>query len=364
MSNLRWDSVVKGLHIKTLPSGKQTYALYYRTKTGTQRRPKIGDVGQITLIDARRIAREMLIKVAAGEDPQEKIIAARQAGTVQEMFNHTWATYWNQDRFRNSGWAKEVGYNYFNHVCPRFGAKKLTEITAPEIREWHRSFRDIKPNAGNRSLDVLSRLFSYAEEEGFMPIGSNPCAVVKKHTEGKRQRVATREEIRKVCQILDREERRHPREVAFIYTLMLTGARPRSIERAKKSEIVFHNTHAVLTFDGKSTSKTGMKESIVLPFFVSDKIRKLPEKNSPNIFGIRMPRAFWNKVKTEAGCPDFWIRDWRRTFASYGLSRGISSGAIGELLNHWSAQTTKLYTRLNHDVRIENVEMIAREVLK
>jgi integrase len=362
MNKLKWDSLVTGLHTKTLPSGKQTYNFYYRTKAGVQRRPKLGDCDQMSLADARALARELRLKVLNGTDPKLEQDVARQELTIEQMFERTWAAHWDQPRFHESRWAKEVAYNYKNHIRRRFGALKMSSVTTPLIREWHRSFRESSPNAGNRSLDVLSRLYSFAEEEGLRPYGSNPCSAVTGHTEKKRERVASREEIVTVCSILDRERDAFPREVAFIYTLMFTGARPRSLERAKKDEIKFFDTHAVLTFNGKGTADSGQKEHVVIPRHVADLISRLPKSFSPNIFGIRMPTAFWNRIKREAGCPDLWIRDWRRTFASIALSSGTSAGVVGELLNHKSAQTTKLYAKLLTDSRVEAVQNVAEQI--
>lgn len=359
MNKLKWDSLVTGLHTKTLPTGKQTYNFYYRTKAGVQRRPKLGDCDQMSLAEARSIARDLRLKVLQGSDPKLDQDASRQELTIEQMFARTWAAHWDQPRFHESRWAKEVAYNYKNHIRRRFGSLKMSELTTPSIREWQRTFRESSPNAGNRSLEVLSRLYSFAEEEGLRPYGTNPCTPVAAHTEKKRERVATREEIVTIGRILERERDTFPREVAFVETLMFTGARPRSLERAKKSEIKFFEGYAVLTFAGKGTAASGVQEHVVIPADVATRIKALPKSFSPNVFGIRMPTAFWNRIKREAGCPDLWIRDWRRTFASIALSSGTSSGVVGELLNHKSAQTTKLYAKLLSDERVEAVQSVA-----
>src|SRR5262245_11759396 len=62
------DEKVRGLHLRVFPARKSFY-LKFRTKFGKERHPKIGDLGILTLTQAREIARNMLVEVAAGEDP-------------------------------------------------------------------------------------------------------------------------------------------------------------------------------------------------------------------------------------------------------------------------------------------------------
>lgn len=370
-----WDTKVNGLHMRHLPSGRKVFFLYYRTRAKVQRRPKLGDYPQLQLPDARRIAKDLLTQVARGEDPKEKWDASREELTVSELFTKVWLEHWNTERYQDSGWARQVEYNYRNHIAPAFAVRKLSDITPPDIRNWHKKFLTEAPYAGNRSLEILSRMFSFAEEQGFRPLGSNPCSVVASHTEKKRDRYATRQEIVTLGTILERERNLNPREAVFIFTLMFSGARPRSIERALKSDLSrIEDSEGVvwgkLTFSGKTTDRTGEDESVLIPPHVLKLIDDLPplphspNRNPDRLFGIRMPTAFWNRVKEEAGCDDLWVRDWRRTFASIALSEGVSSGVVGEILNHKSAQTTKVYAKLMNEARVEAVQTVSERYKK
>lgn len=286
--------------------------------------------------------------------------------TTDQLFHMVWTEHWNTPRFIRSRWASEAARNYENHIAPHFATKRVGSLTAKEIRAWHKGMAD-RPFAANRSLEILSKMFTFAEEAELKPQGTNPCSLVKAHPERTRKRFATNEEIQKIDSILRRYEASHPREVAFIYLLMYSGARPISIERATWQELkmVDHGNYVfgVLTFNGKSTAATGEDEQVIIPPQGMRLLAALP-KNSVTITDIKMPRNFWNKVRKEAGCEDLWVRDWRRTFATIGLSNGQSSGVIGELLNHHSAQTTKLYTQLIQTKKIATTELIANEITK
>lgn len=66
--DVRWDSDVTGLGVRLYPTGKKSFVLSYRLKTGS--RPKrltvLGPVGVITIDQARSLARLKLAEVIQG----------------------------------------------------------------------------------------------------------------------------------------------------------------------------------------------------------------------------------------------------------------------------------------------------------
>ena len=284
--------------------------------------------------------------------------------TINDLFIQTLKNHWNSDRFNLSGWAKEAERIYKSSISSRFGSKQINKVSAKDIRNWHKELADT-PVAANRALNVLSKMYSYAEEQDLKPQGTNPCKLVKPHKEKKRKRYATPEELKRISAILNEEKERNLKAVAFIYLLMFSGARPRSIERATWGDLTFLDhegkTFGLLTFEGKSTASTGEAEQVIIPPQGVELLLKL-DKKSPTICGIKMPKDFWNRVRKKAGCPDLWARDLRRTFATIGLSSGESSGVIGELLNHKSANTTKIYTQLIQTKKLEATNSIADSI--
>lgn len=88
----------------------------------------------------------------------------------------------------------------------------------------------------------------------------------------------------------------------------------------------------------------------------------LPRVEGMTITGMKMPRTLWRRVREEAGCPDLWVRDWRRTFATLGYSDGVDMWTVGELLNHRSTETTKIYAKMMDTRRLEAVTRIADKI--
>ena len=63
------DAKVTGLQLRVSSTGRKTFYLYFRTKSGKQKRPKLGDYGILTVEQARDTARAMLGEISKGIDP-------------------------------------------------------------------------------------------------------------------------------------------------------------------------------------------------------------------------------------------------------------------------------------------------------
>ncbi len=347
-----WDQHVKGLHSITR-NGKSSWYVYYRLRDGKQRRSKIGSTTVISLKQAREIAKEILAKVALGQDPfgdRKK----KSVTTVHDVFTKLFLDHYSQERFARSGHRKDVLYLYEKHIEPTFGKKPIEKVTAPQILEWHRGFRKT-PILGNRAKAVLSKICNFAESIGHLPPGSNPAGSVPGFRENVRKRYATEKEIEKIVEVLSFYALMKPRQAAFLKILLLTGSRINALERAKWVDLTSVGGGAILRVQGK----TGIDE-IVISKKALAVIEGLPRIDE-YVFG-KFPRALWKKVKQQVGAKGLWARDLRRTFGTVGLSNGISRGAISELLNHRSEQTTKIYSLLVPKAKMLAANAISEEI--
>ena len=92
------------------------------------------------------------------------------------------------------------------------------------------------PYQANRTLGVLSKMFSLAELWELRPDGSNPCRHVKRFKEEKRERFLSDEEYRRLGSALreiEQELSEPPAAIAAIRLLMLTGCRLSEIQKLR-----------------------------------------------------------------------------------------------------------------------------------
>lgn len=320
------DKTVPGLHTR----GRRFF-LFYRTKTGQQRRPKLGEYPVMTVTQAREVAKAMLLEVAMGNDPMAARLEQRLAPTLGDALDRFAAEHLAR---RKSG--AEVKRMLDADIPDSLRRRKVADIVFDDIHRLHQS-KAGSPYAANRLVANLSVLFSKCELWGYRPRNSSPCEGLERFPEKKRRRYMSADEARAVAAALDSRAKSDPASVAFIYLLILTGARRGEIAAARWEWI---RGNAIELPD----SKTGEKQ-VFLPPAAMDVLASLPRTRG-TVTGIKSPRKLWEAVRTEAGCPDLRLHDLRHSFAAAALDAGYNLSQIGELLGHASAQTTKRYAHL------------------
>ena len=87
---IAWDDRLTGFGIRVQPTGTKAFVVNYRSGNGGRRAPNkrvvIGRYGAMTPDRARRVAQELLGRVAAGDDPAVDRSAARGMPLLRETF--------------------------------------------------------------------------------------------------------------------------------------------------------------------------------------------------------------------------------------------------------------------------------------
>jgi integrase len=358
---LLWDSELKGFCCKVTPRGKRGYFLFYRTREGQQRKPKLGDHGAITCEQARDLALKMLAAVNTGQDPSHDKQEARRSQTVAEFFEQYLNDYALRQK-KPSSVLKDRRLMRCN-ILPILGAKKLHAVTRQDIARLHQSLA-ATPYEANRSLALLSKMFSLAEQWGARPDYSNPCRHVAKFKEHKRERFLSMDELNRLSDVLIKAEQQKtelPSVVATVRLLLLTGCRLMEILSLEWRFIDYSNATLNLP-DSKSGKKTvylaapalavlaGMPRLDNNPYVITG------AKQGAHLVNMEKP---WGRIRKQAGLEDVRLHDLRHTFASVGAGAGLSLPMIGKLLGHTQAQTTARYAHLAADPIKQAASMVA-----
>lgn len=345
---IAFDSEVNGFGVRILPSGRRSYLVQYRSG-GRTRRIAIGQHGAVTVEDARKRAKELLGSVAAGQNPAEVIAQHRGAPTVASV----------GERFLREhvairckpSTAKEYQRALDLFINPTMGNHKVVDVVRADISKLHHSKRHI-PYQANRTLGVLSKMFTLCEVWGLRPDGSNPCRHVSKYREVKRERFLSPSELRCLGQTLSQTED-NERESVFVVAafrlLIVTGCRLGEIQHLKWSYV----TPRYLQLPD---SKTGARR-IPLPPAARGILESLPRNDdNPFVIAGHIPRQAitdlqrpWRRIRSAAGLEDVRIHDLRHTYASNAVANGMPIQMVGKLLGHTQIQTTMRYAHLADD---------------
>lgn len=356
------DHQVPGLQLRAFPQSKAFY-LYFRTKAGVQRKPKLGEYGQLTLASAREVARTMLAEVALGKDPTLEREQARAEPTLDELF-----AIFDEKHLSRPGFKSTEKYkaNYKSYLQPKFGTKKLSHIGHGALEDAIHAIGDARPKgdghpmAANRILSLASKMFNFARVKVKWK-GENPAHGIEPYPEVKRRRYMKGDEAHKLAEIFAREAERNPAPVAFLYLLILTGARRGEIANARWEWI---KGNVLELPDHKSVGTTNAPKSVYLPPPALEVLDKLPRTPGATITGLKNPSWFWYRVRAEAGCPDLRIHDLRHSFASAAISAGLSLAQIGELLGHTNQNTTKRYAHLIEEAALAATTATADKIME
>lgn len=124
------DTVVPGFLCKITPAGCRVFMLQYRTNAGERRKPALGLYGELTVEQARALAREWIAEVLRrGGDPSAAKAAARSAPTVQELCGKFMEDYSKQ---RNKP-STQNGYRGVidRNIIPLLGRMRVQDVKRP-----------------------------------------------------------------------------------------------------------------------------------------------------------------------------------------------------------------------------------------
>jgi integrase len=338
------DAVVPGLQLRAFPTGKSFY-FYYRTRGGTQRKPKVGDWPTLTIDQARIIAKDWLSEAHQGGDPSRFRQDTIKSPTMEDL--RDWYVEHHAPKLKKG--EPNIGI-YKNHIAPFFKKMKVLDVLKTDIEDFmdHMRKKGV-PQSGNAALMILSRSFKLAIARKWRT--DNPATGVKKNAEIHRERYLTEDESERLGRAFERMSNIAPHSVAALRVIAMVGCRKSEIITAKREWL-----------DGNvlrlPDSKTGKRE-IILPDQAVAIIKNIDARNGW-LMGIKAtPWGIWRKIVKMAELKDFRIHDLRHSFASEGLAAGYSLDQIGELLGHKVAQTTKRYAHLQTALRKEAANSIA-----
>lgn len=368
------DHEVTGLQLRCTAT-KSAWYLYYRTRAGTERRPRLGDFPAMSLSAARAAAQRIKEEVAAGRDPSAGWQASREAPTMADLCER-YMTEWAAARKAPKSAAEDAKAIRL-HVLPGLGRMRVADVTLSDVEKFLTDVRKRRyvsaahkarygageaPAASNRVRALLGKMFALASTRyGMRP--DNPVRGALRAREVKRRRIMAPDELRAVALALRDALDATPVQATALVAMMLTGARVGEIRGALRSQW----RGASLVLDEHKTASAIGQKIIPLPAEVVSLFEALDERQrfAPDdaMFAGVDVRRVWRRIREQSGCPDLQMRDLRKAFASYALAAGKSLDQIGDVYGHTDPRTTAGYAWLLQDSRQKLVADVADAML-
>jgi integrase len=231
------DATLPGFYLIIQPSGVKSWAVRYR-HAGRPRKFTIGPYPLFDLATARARARESLQMAALGRDPYlaKKAVAEAAQVAVADRIETVVSLYVERHLKPNgkAGYAEVMEALLRNHVVPRWGQRRIGEITRRDVVAMSDALTDAGMTTGaNRVFSAARAMFNFALQREL--ITTTPFLGLKPPlSETSRDRVLTDEEIRLVWRAAD--------AVGFpfgpaVQLLLLTGQRRDEVARMVRAEV-------------------------------------------------------------------------------------------------------------------------------
>ena len=367
-----WDSELSGFGVRVYPSASKYYVVQTRADGKAAKRVTVGRHGIVTAEEARRRAALIIARIKAGEEPAPEPLAVTLADspTVGDLAK----VYLDEHVAVRCKPKTAAMYRLIvdRHLLPALGKTPALAVDHARVTELHHSLR-ATPVMANQVVGTLSRIWNAAENRGLVPEASNPCRLVVKNRERRRERFLSEEEFRRLGRLLAEAETRKGvsvHAVAAIRLLLLTGCRRNEILTMRWDDVDLEARELNLV-DSKTGARTVplSPEAVEVllniprvdgnPYVIPGKIRgrHLRNLNDP-----------WSLIRKRAGIEDMRLHDCRHSFASRALALGEGLPMIGRLLGHAQVETTARYAHLARDSVRESAirisDSIAADILK
>ena len=134
-----WDTQIPGFHLRVMPSGTKTFAIFYRIDNRAKDYT-IGKLGKCTASTARDEATRLMAGLSVGIDPQEEKkkqsdLKSRsknqKLGAFIENSYSSWAV---AEQKRGDETLKLLESNF-----DQFYSKNMSEISIDDVRTWRQS---------------------------------------------------------------------------------------------------------------------------------------------------------------------------------------------------------------------------------
>jgi integrase len=350
LTHRRWltdylDDTLTGFGVRVHHTGRKAFFVRYDLGTG-RKRLTIGTYPTLSLADARDQAKDILGRVARGEDPQQEKRADRHAITFRQLAEQYLELHAKR---RKKSWREDERILEVD-LLPAWKRRKAKDIGRRDVAELLDGIVERgAPIMANRTKALVSKIYNFGLGRDL--VDHNPCLGVPMPAKAKQSdRVLSEDEIRSLWQALDGLD---PVMAATFKMRLLTAQRGVEVLSMRWE----HIDGAWWTIPAE-VSKNGLTHRVPLAPQTQQLLEQLrpltgdsewvfasPRKPGAHITAVQKAAE---RLVRETGV-EFVPHDLRRTAASCMTSVGISRLVVSKILNHVESGITAVYDRHSYD---------------
>lgn len=352
------DTEVTGFHVRVTKAGTKIFRFQYRNAVKKRETVGLGRVGLLTVDEARKMARDLFVRVKSGEDPvaeRRRKIAACKMGDLWELYRRERLLTKNRPRT-----VAEYERNWKTHLAPLLADSRVEEVTRKQIYEVRSSMAHI-PTTANRALALLSVMFNFAIQRDIC--AANPVKGVEKFPENVREDIFTDEEIERIVRAVMNDSEVWSRSAMML--LISTGARLSEVLGAEWSEL---NLDPVAPTWRIPSARMKGKKPHTYPLSPRMAEMLLEWKVTATLMSMRwvFPNAKgtgpkdklqkqWKRIKLAAGITHGSLHTFRHAYLTRLAMSGASAFDIKNIAGHADIATSDRYVHASQNTRIREM---------
>lgn len=349
----KWDAKVPAFGLRIYPTGKKRYILRYRNAHGKERHLTLGNAEVLTVEQARQAAKDALARVARGEDPAQERDEARAAKdaelTLRQLADRWLEDYAEAHRRSIRNDRRNLGY-----VCSgALGRRPAKNVTQLDLTRVHAQVgKDHGHTTANRVLATAKAVFNKGVAWSYLPTNHpNPAKGVTPYPEPPRTRVVKRAEWPALLGAIQGYP--EPFIKAAILVLLFSGMRKNDVLALRWDQVDLAGG-----FIHMSSQKTGVPRMVPISEATRRVLEALPRyEGNPHVFcgrkkgdHLKELKSAWEAIRTQAGCPDLRLHDFKRTVGTMLALGGEGAHVIQAVLGHKTPRTAEYYVKISAEM--------------
>jgi integrase len=362
-----WDEDTGGFGVRVSATGRKTFFVMRRVNSRLIR-STVGKFPSMTVDEARKNARKLLVEMDGGQNPNDE---KKQRRSGQQTVGGVFKTFMETRKDKQQELTERTQEQYtmtFNKHLAHWKGRHVNEITPAMAQDLHSKIGpDRGKNAANQAIRLLRRLMNFSQSRYSAPI-SNPCKGIEWYKDGRRQVVIKPSDMPRWYATVDEFENETARD--YFLLVLFTGLRRNEAFTLTWDNIDLHEK--TLTVPPNMT-KNGDPHSLPLSVFLHKLLSDRYERwHQPTgyVFPSWSTKGHLTNVqhgmkRLYAAALPYTLHDLRRTFITTAERLDISTWTVKRLANHKQSDVTgKHYVVYDVDRLREPMEKISTELLR